>query len=250
MVMPLPVKKKYGINYIIQPWYTQQLGIFADTENYHEKIDAFINKIPAFYRYVDINLNHSNDPSGLSYLAEIRKNYELSLSKNREELLKNYSGNTVRNLQKTSAGIEIRENLLLNEMLRLLRDNPVHKMNSRHFEWLKYFMEEIVGKNAGFAIGAFYKNILCAGLFLIKYKSRIYYLIPVSDSIGKDQRAMFAIIDYIITKFSGTDTILDFEGSNIEGIARFFEGFGAMHHNYSRIRINSLPFPLKIFMNI
>ena len=39
--------------------------------------------------------------------------------------------------------------------------------------------------------------------------------------------------------------IVDFEGSNIEGVARFYKGFGAHHTFYSTVKINRLPFYLR-----
>jgi hypothetical protein len=43
---------------------------------------------------------------------------------------------------------------------------------------------------------------------------------------------MFLLIDKLIQKESGKLLSLDFEGSRIEGIARFYSGFGATNHPY------------------
>ena len=67
-----------------------------------------------------------------------------------------------------------------------------------------------------------------------------------SNEQGKRSRAMFALIDHIIDKYSDTGLVLDFEGSNIKGVARFFAGFGAEQHDYYNIHINKLPFPLNV----
>ena len=39
--------------------------------------------------------------------------------------------------------------------------------------------------------------------------------------------------------------IFDFEGSNIEGVARFYKGFGAVKKIYSTIKVNKLPYFIK-----
>lgn len=59
LVMPLPVRKKYGISYIFAPLYAQQLGVFGNhlTGNILEQI---LNTIPHQYRIVDLKLNESN----------------------------------------------------------------------------------------------------------------------------------------------------------------------------------------------
>jgi hypothetical protein len=43
---------------------------------------------------------------------------------------------------------------------------------------------------------------------------------------------MFYLVDYIIRKEAAKDKLLDFEGSKIEGVARFYKGFGAKYHPY------------------
>jgi hypothetical protein len=40
--------------------------------------------------------------------------------------------------------------------------------------------------------------------------------------------------------------ILDFEGSEIPGIARFFKSFGAEKFHYYRLKMNRLPWFIKL----
>ena len=57
-VMPLPVKRKYKIPYLVQPVLTQQLGIFSKEEINDEVIQLFIKNIP-YYSY-ELNMNERN----------------------------------------------------------------------------------------------------------------------------------------------------------------------------------------------
>ncbi len=57
---------------------------------------------------------------------------------------------------------------------------------------------------------------------------------------------MFLLIDEFIKDNSGTNLVLDFEGSNIEGVARFYSGFGSKPFNYTSIKLNKLFFPLNL----
>ena len=43
---------------------------------------------------------------------------------------------------------------------------------------------------------------------------------------------MFLLVEEIIKKFSNSKYLLDFEGSEIEGVARFYVGFGASNAPY------------------
>ena len=55
------------------------------------------------------------------------------------------------------------------------------------------------------------------------------------------------ISENLKTYLKGQDTFkdYDFEGSNIEGVARFYAGFGASKTSYSTIIMNRLPFYFK-----
>ena len=46
---------------------------------------------------------------------------------------------------------------------------------------------------------------------------------------------MTVIIDYYIKMNVQKKKILDFEGSNIPGLKRFYQGFGAVEKNYMHI---------------
>ena len=63
---------------------------------------------------------------------------------------------------------------------------------------------------------------------------------------GKENRAMFVLMDHLIRQSRQADKIFDFEGSNIPGVARFFEGFGGKRTIYRRIVRKGLPFIGKI----
>ena len=75
-------------------------------------------------------------------------------------------------------------------------------------------------------------------------KTRVIYLMSVSSSQGKEQRAMFRIVDELIRDYSGSNFSLDFEGSNIPSIARFFGGFGGRPEVYQSLSFNRLSVPL------
>ena len=43
---------------------------------------------------------------------------------------------------------------------------------------------------------------------------------------------MFLIINQLVKEYAEKNILLDFEGSQIEGIARFYKGFGAVNQPY------------------
>ncbi len=245
-VMPLPVKIKYGFPYIIQPIYTQQLGIFSGKNLPAEEIKDFMDAIPQQYKYIALNLNFNNDGSAKGLSVRENNNFELSLEKNYESIASAFSANTRRNLQKAK-DLKIWFDGSLEELLQMKTENTGINRKRIPTQKIQEFTRAVMERGAGFICSASAEGKTCAMVFFLHHKERIYYLIPVSNSTGKEKKAMFAIADRIIHKFAGNAKILDFEGSNIPGIARFFEGFGAVNRPYPALKINRLPFPLNQF---
>jgi len=69
-VMPITCNKKYGIPYLHQPFFTQQLGVFSTLPLTEETTMAFIQAIPSRYALVEIRLNEGNPlPKGFKGIA-------------------------------------------------------------------------------------------------------------------------------------------------------------------------------------
>ena len=89
-------------------------------------------------------------------------------------------------------------------------------------------------------------QLIAAVLFGISHNTW-YYLAPVNSDQGREQRALFGIIDRVIQQECKQNVKLDFEGSDIQGLARFYKGFGAKGYQYTFVRKNKLPWPIRIF---
>ncbi|MFQ3579202.1 MAG: hypothetical protein SNJ71_03555, partial [Bacteroidales bacterium] len=101
-------------------------------------------------------------------------------------------------------------------------------------------------RNQGQLFFALYDNRLCAVLYLLKSNTRLVTLAAFSSQEGYKTSAMFGLLDHIITIYADTNLILDFEGSDLEGIAYYYQGFGAATTKYKTIYFNKLPFPLNV----
>jgi hypothetical protein len=53
------------------------------------------------------------------------------------------------------------------------------------------------------------------------------------------------LVNAFIQEHAGSDSLLDFEGSDIESVDRFYTGFGAEIRPYPSLHINRLPFYLR-----
>jgi len=250
-VMPLTKGKKYGVKYLYQPIFTQQLGIFSVQKPDDTLLDSFIKALP--YKFAEISFNTYNLlPENTP--AEVKKNttYALDLIKNYKDIYNKYSENTRRNLKKAKKEeISIFKGLSPNDVITFVSKHLVQKdksLKKKHLHILRKIIAQSMRYRVGKLFGAYTKNnSLCAVAFFVTSHQKSVLLLSVSSETGREKRAMFLLIDRFITEHSEKNLTLDFEGSNIEGIARFYEGFGAAPYNYHSIRINNLAWCFKIF---
>ena len=92
-VFPLVSGKKWGINYLYQPPFTQQLGIFSGKVLSEELVSRFIAAIPSKFKFAEFNLNTYNKPGKGNFSVHQWKNHELDLIKSYDRIYKSYSTN-------------------------------------------------------------------------------------------------------------------------------------------------------------
>ena len=94
-VMPLPVKKRFGIRYYVQPRWTQQLGIFATRALPDDVVNAFWDALSHAVYALKIN--------AISPRGKECPNLILPLDKDYETLQQAFHQNTRRNIRKAQA---------------------------------------------------------------------------------------------------------------------------------------------------
>ena len=242
-VMPLPVRRKLGIAYLYQPLYTQQLGIFPPPPP--QVAVAFFETLKQRFMYMDIQLNSSNLPvRDLKDVAfACRKNFLLPVCADYYAIEAAYSSNTRRNLSKAEANrLSFAEGIPMEAYLNFKQQNLPVKIPKEGMQKLKSIIAYCLYKGIGEIEGVYSPdNNLCAAVFFCRWKERVIYLNAVSSEEGKELRAMFFLIDRFIRSVAGKDLAVDFEGSMIPGIARFFEGFGAAPEVYYQVKYNRIP---------
>jgi hypothetical protein len=123
--------------------------------------------------------------------------------------------------------------------VHLKKDHDHRKQTDKHYQGLIDMFSGMKEAGNVETCGVKLGQDLCAGAIFASGGNRIHYLLSLSTAAGKEFSGMFFVIDRLIQKYSGRDLYLDFEGSNIKSIARFFAGFGAQAQLYQRIRFNN-----------
>jgi hypothetical protein len=243
-VMPLPLKKKWGFSYLIRPAFCQQLGIFSKLTINEKMVQEFISNISSRFKWVSIPLNEANpgleSATGVNYILHLLPNYEM--------LSAAYVQNTRRNLGKSfdrKVTPEYSEDI--KSLVELKIKNAFTRITPTQQDFLIALFNRLrLKEDAEIIITRDNEKRIVAGALFIHYGNRWIYLLSASSAKGKDDRAMFAIIDKFIRDHSGSMQFLDFEGSMIPELARFFAGFGAVPMKFPFLKINRLPFPVNL----
>jgi hypothetical protein len=242
-VMPLAGGKKFGINYLFQPFFTQKFGVFGKKEVSKEKIEEFLAAIPEKFKFAEFRINAFINPEG--FQNAIHHNIELDLSEKYEVLAEKYNSNTKRNLAKAKKEklqiIENAEPLAITELFRKNRGKKIEKWGDKEYNRLLNLVEAAKKHDSCLVLGVQNTdNQLVAGAFFMISHKKIVFLFSGADELNKEIHGLTFLLDFVIEKYSGTDYILDFEGSDNEGLARFYKGFGGKEIFYSELNFNKL----------
>lgn len=246
VVMPLTGGKKFGVNYLFQPYFVQQLGVFSKAPMSDEKTEAFLKAIPAKYRFAEIRLNESNafdkDMQGIEY----HSNVILDLNQEYEAIRANYHTNTKRNLAKAeNNNLQLVNTVIPYHVVALFTDNRgalLDKWGDAEYARLTSLAATAVNRKAAFILGVTEKSVgqlLCAAIFM-KTNERITFLFSGLTEEGKQRQAMTYLLDQVIQQYAHQPITFDFEGSDDENLARFYLGFGGREVKYPGYTFNRL----------
>lgn len=253
-IFPLSPGKKFGINYLFQPVFTQQLGLISKNRLSEERVEDFLKCIPLKYRFVEMNLNTFNKVNSGQFKSESWHNFELDLIAGYPQISKNYSENLKRNLKKAEkAGLTIVKNIKPDDVITLFRNNrgrEIKSLRDNEFAVLNRLSYEGIYKGKILTAGVYSgQNELIAGAIFLKSNGRIIFLFSGLSGHGRESAAMPMLIDSVIKENSHQQLTFDFEGSNDPNLARFYQSFGSKRCIYPHLTLNRLPFVTRVAVN-
>lgn len=251
-VMPLPVQKRLGYKLIQMPKDIQNFGLFSPVkELLNIDFDLFSTNEFNKFRFISYSFVFQN--SYLEKCPDVKKRttYFIDLGCSYEDIYSNYTKSHRKNLRRFS-----RNDLTVFESndpehlfkIRQSMGNEIPQMKMTWDDEKKW--EKLIGlattKNTGKIIYVKFKGNIVSGGFYLRGTKRDVLLLLGSSYEGKDKKASFGVIDHYLKTRSGQNQILDFCGSDISGIASFFEGFGASKTSYIQYKKNQLPYLVKL----
>lgn len=237
-VMPLPVNRSAGpLKLINGAPFTQHQGPFGDYQP--EELNLFLKAIPRYWyvRKLAVYPPFPASEAPYQWAATDRTNHELSLKPDYPTLRRNYRGNLRRKLRDFSA-TELIEYPLSDFLAFYLKHAGVKsKLSNSTVAVLRKLSASILQHGAGNCYHLTGDNDeTIAALLLVRHGNRLINLLAASSPTGFRLHGMTRLLDGAIRAHAGTATILDFEGSDLPGVALFFRGFGAERVRYSQMK--------------
>lgn len=240
-VMPITYGKKYFIYYLYQPFFTQQLGVFSRTETPDSLVQEFLNAIPSKFKFIDINLNEDNNTIDL----KPKKNFILPIDESYSDLFAAYKGQAKRNIKKAKEQHLYIQAIPYKQVVDFyVKHKGAETKGVTDVDYLKLKqLYKICNKqNMLTCVGVYSKQLdLIACAAFIVNGDRIIFHLGTSNKKGKEIGAMHFLMDGIISQMAGNNNYIDFEGSEIDGIERFYKSFGAFKKPYFKYKKNNLP---------
>jgi hypothetical protein len=258
IVMPLPVRKRFGKTVVYQPLFCQFLGLFSLDELTSTQVEAFLTSLWGYFSYISC---YQFNPENFGLLENLMPNfpefkfvnkrtYWLRLGKGYEEISNKYSKDRRKNLDRSRrVGWAFRERLDIGPLIRLFEENHAPYVpggvNAKSYRMLQDLFGCLSGRGHAELWYACYNGKVHAGTMFVKSDKKVIYIFNSADDKGRSGNARTAMLDHYFALHAEKSVIFDFESPDIQPIAAFYESFGSEKINYLSIRKNGLPFPLK-----
>jgi hypothetical protein len=249
-VMPIPKRKKLGVQYAYQPAFMASLGVFGKKLT-KEVYDTFIQAIPAKYKLIDIKMNYGNVFADAQHSLKLHKNFVLPLNQPYNTLYNGYRENTRRNIKKArQLNSRYVNNIPVEEVIALARKQMDSISDFTHTDYVNFtrlyhFLHQ---KQKAITCGVYSTaDELIASCVYFFSHNRAYYILAGNHPDSRNRGASHHLVDRFIYDFADKPLLLDFEGSDVPSLAFFYSGFGATYEVYHTLWMNRLPWYVKWF---
>jgi hypothetical protein len=260
IVMPLPVRTKFGMPVLYQPLFCQYLGIFSKQELSESECEAFLEALKAHFSYISqYNFNPENfvvmnrlDRRGFE--CEVFQTHWLDLRRPYREIYASYSRDRIMNLKRSGRTVwEIIESDDLGPLIALFEENQaagIGRIKGNAYRTLRELAKRCISGGVGLLAYARSGTHTGAGILLTCYRGRTIYLFNAADHEGRKGNARALMLDAYFRENADSGSVFDFESPQKESIAHYYAGFGALAKPFYCITRNALPFPFRVMQKL
>ncbi len=259
---PFESRQKWGINYALQPHFAQYLGIlFAQKSNqvyknleFQKKTIQLIHEtLPADLRYLSYHFapefEYDLPLIWLGWKHRMRYTYWVDIRKGYDPFLQSCASHVRREIKKAEeAGIVVRaENNpeAVVQILKTAKPEAAKGIENHFFVALCSNSRHYFETQQSCCLLAYDGEKPVAGIIYFFFKNKMIYYQGSTLPAYKNSGAMSNIIAESVRLFGSKYECLDFDGSMIEPIERFFRGFGAFPVRYGNFTLDRLPVLLR-----
>lgn len=234
-VMPFAYNHKLlGVPQIYQPPYTQQLGIFGRYQEDVVVVKAFLDTIPKRYVRINMQLNASNPtPNIKNWTFRRRTNYVLALNRSYKEINKGFRSGHRSSIKKAQKLNTLERGKLSSKKLAKFMGQ---QKGNRPFAGMQQLID-LFGSESIWSAWLSDGTLGALGFFptlnsFAEGKERVIYLFGHTTEAGRIGLSGHFLLDKVIQYYAEEEAVLDFEGSELPGVASFFRGFGPIDCAY------------------
>jgi hypothetical protein len=252
-MMPLTQRKKFGFRYLFQPFGLQQLGVFSPQPITTRISSLFLEAVPKHFRLAEISVNQGMPtPQASGWASTEHTDSVLDLSGGIPNVRANYSNGHARNLLKARERLAARVHSMDPQSFAdLYLRSTAQRFKNIDAQGLRSMAALLQAANDHGEVDIIgirdEQGTWRAGVAFVHWQERTILLKSASDDAGRGMNAMFHLVDVGLQHACAVSALMDFAGSEHQGTARFYEGFGAKPTVYLRLTKNDLPFWVKPF---
>jgi hypothetical protein len=262
IIMPLPVRRKFGLVVVYHPLFCQYLGLFSLRPLSDFQFKSFIRFLSHRFSYV--SAYHFSPENSVRMSALTITLPGLKFTQNHTHWLRTdlgywplysgYSNDRKRNLRRSrDCCWHVQKSNDVQPLLEMFRENQAARIkggvNPEAFMTLGALVEDLQARELIELYYACADGHIHAGILLVKFAGRVIYLFNAADHKGRLGNARTFMLDEYFQKDSGKSLIFDFESPEVDSIASFYKSFGAEPILFYSMAKNELWFPLKQMQN-
>ncbi|MFD2246534.1 GNAT family N-acetyltransferase [Pontibacter ruber] len=262
-VLPVPCRSRYGIRFVQQPLYCQQLGVYALKASIDDNVyQQMLREVYHRFRYViSMQFNTANIlPESMALpgvgVSQSQTLY-LNLATGYETLYQRYTRDRKMNLKRAQrAQLTIAESEDIEPLISFFKAETQERIyggvDESAYELLRQLYQALRQRGVARLLytedESGRKN---AGCLFILWGGRIVYIFNASAKYGRKLNGRTLILDHIIREYAGQAYVLDFESPDTDepDIFHFYQSFGSVPAPIPVVKYNRLPKAVKLFKN-
>lgn len=257
VVMPLPVRRKFGQRLLYQPLFCQYLGIFSSHDLTPVECSSFLKALASNFPYIS---NYTFNPENFALLREalpgckgfdykVNNTHWLKLGRPYADVYAGYQKDRKANLRKGwRANWQIVGSDDFKTLIKLFKENHarrIGKIKDGAYPTLERLGKKCLSNETGMLLYAQSGAQVCAGVLLTHYRGRTIYLFNAANDAGRKGNVRLVMLDAYLRENAATQSVFDFESPQEQSIAAYYAGFGGVATPFFSISRNALPFPFR-----